>query len=139
MEKESLDILHKANLKATTPRLTVLKVFAGTHLPINADHIYQKVKRLGINEATVYRTLTSFEEAGIVKRVDLRKDSLYYELASGHHHHHIVCTDCGTIEDFEACQIGKVSDKVLAQSSKFSVIKEHSLELFGTCNVCIKK
>ena len=94
---------------------------------------------MAINEATVYRTLSSFEEKGIIKRVDLRKDSLYYELSSAHHHHHIVCTGCGTIEDFESCQIEKVSDKVLSQSSKFSIIKEHSLELFGVCNTCTKK
>ena len=132
-------MLHASNLKATAPRLAVLKVFGGIHLPINAEYIYQKVKRMAINEATVYRTLSSFEEKGIIKRVDLRKDSLYYELSSAHHHHHIVCTGCGTIEDFESCQIEKVSDKVLSQSSKFSIIKEHSLELFGVCNTCTKK
>ena len=139
MEQQTLDTLRKADLKATAPRLAILKVFAGNHLPINAEHIYQRVRRSNINEATVYRTLASFEEKGIIKRVDLRKDSLYYELASGHHHHHIVCTDCGKVEDFESCSVDKISDKVLAQSSKFSVIKEHSLELFGTCNACVKK
>ena len=139
MEKETQTILQQANLKATAPRLAILKVLAGNHLPINAEHIYQKVKRLNINETTVYRTLASFEEKGIVKRVDLRKESVYYELASGHHHHHIVCTDCGKVEDFESCSVDKISDKVLSQSSKFSLIKEHSLELFGVCNVCIKK
>ncbi len=139
MEQQTLAILHNANLKATAPRLAILKVFAGNHLPINAEHIYAKVRSSNINEATVYRTLASFEEKGIVKQVDLRKDSTYYELASGHHHHHIVCTDCGKVEDFESCSVDKISDKVLSQSSKFSVIKEHSLELFGTCNACVKK
>lgn len=139
MEKETLTILRKAGLKTTVPRLAILKVLEKDRLPVNAEHVHRKVGRLDVNEATVYRTLASFEKKGIVRRVDLRKDSAHYELASARHHHHIVCTDCGTIEDFESCQIGKVSDRVLSQSSHFSVISEHALELFGLCNRCVKK
>lgn len=138
MEKDTLIILRESGLKATTPRVAILKVFAKNHLPINAEHIYQKVKISGINEATVYRTLLSFEEKNIIKRIDLRKDSLYYELA-GHHHHHMICIECGTIEDFETCKIGSISKDLLEHSKKFALIKDHSLELFGICKACDRK
>jgi len=83
----------------------------------------------------VYRTLTSFEESGILKKVDLRKNSMHFELSDSHHHH-IVCTACDTVEDFENKEIEKVLAKVAGKSSRFKNIKEHSLEIFGLCMKC---
>jgi Fur family ferric uptake transcriptional regulator len=72
-----------------------------------------------------------------LKRVNLHKDSIYYELAK-HHHHHIICTDCGTLESFEDCNIKNISKSILQNSSKFNSIDHHSLEFFGVCMSCAK-
>ncbi len=134
----SKDILKKHGLKVTPGRLQILNLF-NEHgcKPMDAESVYKKLKGKSIDMVTVYRTVTSFEERGILKRVDLHKDSVYYELAD-HHHHHIVCTACGLIEGFEMCNIDVVSKKALSKSSKFNVINEHSLELFGVCKSCAR-
>ena len=135
--EEYRKVLKDSGLKITSTRLDVLEVFFKNDKPVTAFFICKKLNGK-INEATVYRTLSSFEEKGILKRVDLRGDSVFFELNSDHHHH-IVCTKCGSIEDFkENNDIEKLLRRVVEKSSKFNKIQEHSLELFGFCKMCNK-
>lgn len=129
--------LNEVGLKNTPARKLILEVFSSDCKPINADFIYGKLKVKKINRVTIYRTLASLEHAGIIKKVDLRKDSACYELEEGHHHH-IVCSDCGKTEGFEMCDLDIISKEVLKQSSQFKTINQHSLELFGLCKSCSK-
>jgi len=136
-------LLKEKGCKITPARLAILEIFSKTNLPLNAGGVCRKlskVKGKRINEVTVYRTLFSFAEKGILQRVDLRKDSVYFELIRKHHHH-IVCTSCETVEDFDNNEIEKVIEKawgrIVGKSSKFKNIKEHSLELFGVCVKCL--
>jgi len=128
-------ILKEKGYKATPARLAILEVLSKNKLPMDAESIFKKLKNKKINEATVYRTLSSLEEGEILKRVDLRKNSAYFELNT-EHHHHIVCTNCNELEDFENKEIEKVLEHIVLKSSKFKNIKEHSLELFGLCRAC---
>jgi len=130
-------LLREKGCKVTRGRIAILEVFAKNHKPINADYVFEKARAAKMNQVTAYRTLASFERSGILRRVDLRQDSVHYELAA-HHHHHIVCTDCGVIEDFEMCNAEAVSKEAIRNSKRFSAIREHSLELFGVCNSCAK-
>ena len=136
--------LKEHGLKATAPRLAVLEALGGEsgHAPRSAQDIHAALmknaaaKKSGMDLVTVYRTLASFEKAGIVKRVDLRGDSVLYEL-NDEHHHHIVCTNCGTVEDFEMCDMEALTKKIAQKSKKFTTIREHTLELFGVCTQCV--
>jgi Fe2+ or Zn2+ uptake regulation protein len=133
--KEIKNLLKEQGFKNTPARLAIMDIFIKNNKPISADFIYNKLKK-DINETTVYRTLSSFEENGILRRVDLRRDSICFEL-NNDHHHHIICTKCGYIEDFkENSGIVKLLDQIIKKSSEFKSIKEHSLELFGFCKVC---
>lgn len=138
MKEDLSNVLKTSGFKTTPIRLAILEVFSHDCKPINAEYIHQKLKKQKVNIVTIYRTLTSFENAGILKRVYLQKDSVYYEM-SGHHHHHIVCTDCGLVEGFDDCDLDNLSKKVLKSSDKFNTITKHSLELFGQCKKCNNK
>jgi Fur family transcriptional regulator, ferric uptake regulator len=139
------NILKEKGFSATPARLAIMKIFTKSKIPLNASALHRKLSRLKINtnEATVYRTLSAFEEAEIVRKVDLRKDSIHFELTK-EHHHHIICTNCNTMEDFKNFEIEKaihkIAERVVEKSSrigsKFKSIKEHSLELFGLCERC---
>lgn len=141
MSKEKLStgsnskILKDNGFKVTKARLAVLEIFLKNHKPIDASFVFNKLNK-EINEVTVYRIISCFEESGILKKVDLRKDSIFFEM-NNDHHHHIVCVKCGEIEDFkENKDIEKILKKVVGESKKFKDIKEHSLELFGYCKIC---
>lgn len=135
------DLLKEKGLKVTPARLAILDIFAKSKVPLSAERIFSDLKRKkenkNINEATVYRTLTNFEEVGILIKVDFRKDSSFFELAK-EHHHHIACLKCDAVEDFESSEVEKVLGRIARNSSKFINIKEHSLELFGLCKACYK-
>lgn len=130
-------LLGKKKLKVTKQRLLILKAFYAEKHPLSAEDIFSALKKEGFDLATVYRTMTSFEEVGLVRKVDLRKDAQYYERTDMDHHHHITCKSCGKIEDFEFCDVDCVAEKALRKSS-FARIDTHSLELFGTCKKCAK-
>lgn len=137
MTNEPPIMLKQVGLKVTPARKFILDLFSSDCEPINAEFIFGKLKSKDINQVTIYRTLASLELTRIIKRVDLRKGSTYYELA-GNHHHHLVCLKCGRTEGFEHCDIDTISKTVLKKSSQFKSIDQHSLELFGMCKSCSK-
>ena len=135
MQKEQDIILKENGFKVTQTRILILKAFSVGCNPVNAEDIFKSLKKSKINLVTIYRTLTSFEEKGILKRIDLHKDSAYYEL-NDHHHHHIICTGCGLIESLGDCNEEGLSKSALKKSTKFKIISQHSLEFFGVCRKC---
>ena len=140
MKDNYVEILKKNKLKVTPARVSILELFSQSDIPLSVEMIAHKIKSKKINQVTIYRTIESLLKANIISRIDLRQESVFYELNNHHgHHHHIVCTKCGDIEDFESCQIEKMSTNIISRSKKFKVIKDHSFELFGFCNICTKK
>lgn len=142
MKDEFKKYLKNKGLKITNQRLIILEIFYNNKMPLNAEEVGKKIntarRSVRVNGVTIYRTLTSLAKAKILKRVDLRKDSIYFELNNQNHHHHIVCTECNNIEDFNNKEVEKILEKITKNSYKFKNITEHSLELFGLCNECIK-
>lgn len=137
---DCISFLKEKGYKITSARIIILEIFLKNKIPLSANDVFKKItkdkKIKDINEATVYRTISSFENDGILKKIDLRKESTYFELNSDHHHH-IVCVKCGNIEDFEESrEVEKILNKIIKYSTKFETIKDHSLELFGICKVC---
>ncbi len=135
MKIDLAQLLRDKNIKVTSARVAILEAFSLHCDPHSAESLGVKLKSKRINRVTIYRTLALFEEAGLLKRIDLHQDSVHYELA-GHHHHHIVCTSCGFVEEFDTCRVDQFSNDVLKSSSRFNTVEHHSLELFGTCTVC---
>lgn len=133
-EEENKVLLKRHGLKVTPVRLEILNTFNQNSMPLDAETLFNELS-LG-DKATAYRTLSIFEEKGIIKRVDIRKSSVHYERVDSHHHHHIVCTSCGYIEDFKDCAIEGILDSVTQKTHAFTSITDHSIELFGLCNSC---
>lgn len=139
MKQEARDLLREAGLKATEPRLQVLTILRKAIKPLQPK---QMLARLGkaFDQATLYRVLGSFKEAGLIRQVDLRGDAPFYEIRPhGDDHHHIVCTECGKIADFEACLAEGLEEEAMSQAGGFSEITGHSFEFFGICKECKKK
>lgn len=132
------ELLRKNGYKITPARLSVLDILHKVELPLTVEDICKELKKVNknINETTIYRTLTLLEDGKFIKKIDLRKNSAYFELAN-RHHHHMVCLKCETIEDFKSQEIEKALSRIAQGSSKFNSISDHSLELFGVCKKCL--
>ena len=66
------------------------------------------------DQATVYRTIKSLKEKGVIKQIDLRHNHAHYELANIAEHHHLICLRCGRIEDVAHCGVEAIQSVVSA-------------------------
>lgn len=126
--------LKTRGLKATAPRLRILKLFETSKVRhMSAEDVYRMLMSEGIDVglATVYRVLTQFEQAGILQRHHFESGKAVFELNEGHHHDHLVCMHCGRVEEFHDPEIEKRQNKV-AKERGFT-IREHSLYLYVEC------
>ena len=86
--------LKQAGLKVTLPRMKILDMLQHQDsLHLTAEAIYRALVDSGeeIGLATVYRVLTQFETAGLVKRHHFESGHSVFELDQGEHHDHIRC------------------------------------------------
>jgi Fur family transcriptional regulator, ferric uptake regulator len=126
--------LKTMGLKATLPRLRILSLFENTVIQhLSAEDVYRSLINEGedIGLATVYRVLTQFEQAGVLKRHHFESGKAVFELNRGDHHDHLVCIQCGHVGEFYDEEIEKRQIKI-AKDRGF-VIQEHSLSLYVEC------
>jgi Fur family ferric uptake transcriptional regulator len=55
-------------------------------------------------------------------------------LSGNRHHHHLICSGCGTVVQFEECNVDALLTD-LGRRTSFR-ISGHWLEVFGTCAAC---
>ena len=126
--------LKTSGLKATGPRLRILKLFEDSKVRhLSAEDVYRILinEGLDIGLATVYRVLTQFEQAGILQRHHFESDKAVFELNEGSHHDHLVCMQCGRVEEFYDAEIEKRQVRVATERG--FAIREHSLQLYAEC------
>jgi Fur family transcriptional regulator, ferric uptake regulator len=126
--------LKNSGLKATLPRLKILEVFQqGKQRHMSAEDVFKilLIDDSDIGLATVYRVLTQFEQAGILKRSNFESGKAVFELEQGAHHDHLVCLQCGRVVEFMDAEIEKRQQKI-AKDHGFS-LQDHALSLYGNC------
>jgi len=129
--------LQKAGLKATLPRVKILKFLESTeHRHLSAEDVYKFMLESGeeVGLATIYRVLTQFESAGLVTRHHFEGGHSVFELNEGKHHDHIVCVKCGKVEEFYDETIEE-RQHAIADSNGF-VMTDHALTIYGVCGDC---
>jgi Fur family ferric uptake transcriptional regulator len=127
-------LLAGTSLKRTKSRIAILAFLLRNHGPFRIEEIHAGVGDVRLDLVTVYRTLTSLEELGIVNRITLNDSVARYELVHEHdHHHHVQCTACQKIEIFHDCTVGRLEKRVTMLG--YTKVK-HSLEFFGLCPTC---
>ncbi|PHS72661.1 MAG: ferric iron uptake transcriptional regulator [Cycloclasticus sp.] len=135
---ESKDI-RSAGLKVTLPRLKILDMLENSgNKHLSAENVYKALLDEGeeVGLATVYRVLTQFESAGLVKRHHFEGGNSVFELNQGEHHDHILCVKCGRVDEFQ--------DEVIEQrqldiaKQKGYKMTDHSLYIYGVCSGCTK-
>jgi Fur family ferric uptake transcriptional regulator len=126
--------LRKAGLKVTAPRTKILKILEERQLDhLKAEDVYKSLLESGddIGLATVYRVLTQFEAAGLVKRHNFEGGGAVFELDDGAHHDHLVCQACGRVEEF-LDPIIETRQEEIARERGFEILS-HSMILYGRC------
>lgn len=119
----------------THQRLAVYEELAGRHDHPSAEALYESLRRQypSLSLATVYKTLQTLHEMGVVARVDSPAAQARYD-AIVETHHHAVCTACGTIEDLFDPRL----DSLPAPKAAGFKFSGHSVHFHGLCAKCAK-
>jgi Fur family ferric uptake transcriptional regulator len=100
MDRRAENILRKNRLSVTGSRMKILRLFL-SHPGAMAHHDIEYGAGEKFDRVTVYRTLQTFVEKGIIHTIPTADNSVQYALcredcSDGHrdHHIHFVCTRC---------------------------------------------
>ena len=96
------DILRRKHLSITESRKKILSLFLAVPDALAHGDIERKAGEK-FDRVTVYRTLQTFVEKGIIHTIPTAENTVLYALCKdcteGHHHDehiHFVCTNCGS-------------------------------------------
>ena len=117
----------------THQRMAVYEELAGRRDHPSAESLYASLKRQypSLSLATVYKTLSTLHEMGIVARVDSPAAQARYD-AIVVTHHHAVCAACGRIEDLFDPRL----DRLPRPPTPGFKISGHSVHFHGLCAKC---
>lgn len=108
------DILHRRQLSSTESRRKILTLFLNSDDALTHGDIEKEVGQK-YDRVTIYRTLQTFEEKGIIHSIPTADNSIKYALCKeceeGHHHDdhvHFICSNC----DKTICLDDVVSPKI---------------------------
>jgi len=134
-EKHGID-LKDSHLKVTPQRVAVLEALNNLKNHPTADKIKEYVVKNHPNIAvgTIYKTLETFVEKGLVKKVKTEQDVMRYD-AILDKHHHLYCEDTDRIEDFIDDQLNEMLEEYFKKKKipNFKV-KDIKLQIIGTFN-----
>ncbi len=139
MQERIVDLLKKNHLSVTESRKKILHHFLDANGALAHADIESK-SGTEFDRVTIYRTLQTFVEKGIIHTIPTADNSVRYalckdECSAGHHHDdhvHFMCDECGTTYCLDHVTVPKVT---LPEGFK-AVQKD--LVVSGLCNKCSK-
>ena len=135
--KEALEILKRNSLSITDSRKIILELFLKTEGALAHADI-EKNTAVNFDRVTVYRTLQTFTENGIIHQIPTTDNTILYALCkdkceAGHHHDehvHFICVNC----EKTICMDDVVVPQVKLPKG-FTPIQS-AMVVKGTCNDC---
>ncbi len=129
------EILRNLGVQVTAQRVAVLGAVSG-HPHATADQILDSVRAsIGtISRQSVYDTLGTLEQVGLVRRIQPTGSPARFENRVGDNHHHIICRNCGALSDVD-CAVGEMPCLTASDSHGYT-IDEAEVAYWGLCPTC---
>ena len=129
-------ICEDAGIKLTHQRLEIFKeLLSGPKHP-SAEQVHSRLQERMPTIAldTVYRTLTTFDELGIINKLHIGNERTLFD-TNVNPHHHFVCSRCRKVEDIYWQDFDEAAlPKDIRHIGK---VQSRHLELHGLCNDCL--
>jgi Fur family ferric uptake transcriptional regulator len=117
----------------TQQRRAIRAAFEEAGRPLSPQEVLDIAKRRspGLGIATVYRTIKTLGEIGLLTQVDLPGETPRFEITGKMHHHHFHCRKCDRVYELEGCPegLGRMTP------DGFS-LEAHEVVLYGRCASC---
>ena len=134
--KETRQKIRDMGLRATTPRIVVLQFFSDRDKPISHGDLVAALSDLHGDQATIYRTLVTFTEVGLLRVASKAEGITRYELVPEndepqHVHPHFVCNQCGEVSCLPETTVITSMDDAWKE-----ILKASALQFVGQCLGC---
>lgn len=129
--EDTIAELRTNGVRLTPQRQWILRYLKQTKDHPTAEQIFQEINQAlgGISLATVYNTLHTFAEMGIIQELSYGDGSSRFD-GNEKQHAHFVCENCGFLTDVESPVIGSVPT-----ATGFKM-RSYRIEFYGLCREC---
>lgn len=136
MKELCTDILN-SGLKVTPQRVAVLKFLRENRIHPTVEKIHHELLKEypAISLTTVYNTLSSFVEAGMVQELDIDPNKMRFDSCLDQHDH-FYCRACDNVYDIDynaSILADNLRSRKTIEGHKVDVI---SINLKGVCRYC---
>jgi len=133
---ETRERLEAEGVRVTSQRLIVLQILqvAKDHLDAEAIHARARAHGLSVSLATVYRTLNTLKEMGLIEQRYFAREHKreYYESVDKEEHYHF--TGCGKVIEVHTPRIAQMRRELAEQ---YGLAFTHACTCFeGYCAAC---
>ena len=127
------EAIRTAGLRCTPQRIAVLDYLMRHPDHATVEELWPALNRrhAQASRATVYNTLHTLVEAGLVREFKLDGNAARYD-ACLDPHHHFVCDRCGGVEDLEWFEVPALDRKRVGVRS----IRSYEIVVRGVCSKC---
>ena len=135
---ELREALRAHGLRITPQRQLILDAVASLSGHITVERVHQLVVRQfpDVNVTTVYRTLETLEELGLVSHTHFHDGVARYHLASEPAHQHLLCLRCGSATELDLEELEPLAE-LLRTRHGFEAALTHTA-IVGTCATCLR-
>lgn len=129
--------LRDAGLRLTHQRLEIVRTVAADDRHPDVETVYEAVRKRvpTISLDTVYRTLATLTDRGLITRVLFTPGPARYD-ANPTRHHHFVCTRCGLIGDVEDAELDAIQPTT--EVTRIGRPDAVTVQFRGVCSKCEK-
>ena len=126
-----IDLCKAQGRRITGPRRIIAEVISSADDHPDVSEIHRRAMRRDarISLATVYRTMRTFSEIGLIEQHSFDGGRFRVEPATGSHHDHLIDTTSGKVIEFQSEEIERLQAEIADRLGY--EITGHRLELYG--------
>jgi Fur family ferric uptake transcriptional regulator len=135
---EVAELLRSHGLRRTPQRQATLEAVAEAAGHATPEEIARRVRRKlpAVSPSTVYRTLATLEEVGILCHAHLGHTASVYHVGTAGLHQHLVCEGCGALDEVDEA-LTRPFAQALRRRYGFRANLTH-FAVLGECAACVR-
>lgn len=134
--QQTKQILRDAGLRATAPRVAVLRLLDDADRPLSHAEVVEELGTEDWDAATLYRNLIKLNEVGLARvasRVGgVTRFAVQQEDGPTHVHPHFACRDCGSVQCLDEARVSLPPSLTKWRDA----LAEAEVQLVGQCPEC---
>jgi Fe2+ or Zn2+ uptake regulation protein len=139
IRKQNREMLSAVGLRNTSQRASILEIIRRGQGHLDADEVHRRARKTQprLSLSTVYRTLQTLKELGLIEEVHLDETHHHYEIKDADEHHHLICLGCGKVVEFASSALKKMKNEV-SRENGFDITGTE-VRMTGYCPECRKE